>query len=185
MSYTWKINKVDGSVQLVSTALAMTVQDSKFEKLTVGDGSTDVDITRYIAEDAASVWRFAVEAAYEAIAAFPKEFGYPTGGADKEAYLLVDTTKAWDNCLASQNDEGGIPAYDEVLAYAEGLINVADDPGAAESGENAKAAFVKAIDAAVITGGAAGQAELRTYMEENGIKITKKHIYLFIDAEES
>ena len=99
MSYTWKINKVDGSVQVVSTALAMTLQDNKFEKLTVGDGTTDVDIKRYIATDAASVWRYAVEAAYVAIAAFPQEFGYPTGGADKDAYLLVDVTKAWDLSL--------------------------------------------------------------------------------------
>ena len=185
MSYTWKINKVDGSVQIVSTTLAYAVEDSSFEKVTVGDGTNDVKINRYLAGAADSTWRWAVEAAYEAIAAFPQEFGYPTGGADKDAYLLVDVTKAWDNCLASQNDEGGIPAYDEILAYAEGLLNVADDPSQADSGEGAKAAFKKAVDAAVTTGGAAGQAELRTYMEENGIEITKKHIYLFIDAAES
>lgn len=183
MAYTWKINKTDGSVQIVSTPDAYSVKSATFEGTTVENGNAaDVDIIKYIAGDANDTWAKSCEAAYELIQAFPnlipQEYGYPTGLANKEAYLLADITANWAKFLESQNDEGVIPAYSEILAYMEGLLTAQTNPGT-PSGSDALSDFQQAIEGFKQADDEAGAAQ---YLKDNNLVFTKKHIYLFVDS---
>lgn len=175
MAYTWKIDKTDGNVEIVSTTLAMTYQGGTFEEADYSDGNgTDVKVRRYKAGDVNISWDKMINAAYILISNFPALCGYPTGLGDADGYRDADITSQWADFLESQNDEGDIPAYGEILAYLSGL----SDEGL--SGEAALEAFSKAVDNALAA--SEPEAEMTKYLKDNGLVLTKKHLFLFEDS---
>jgi hypothetical protein len=188
MAYTWKINKTDGNVQIVSTPDAYSVKSANFNGTTVENGNAaaaDVDIIKYVAADADGVWAKSIEAAYELLSVFPnlvpQEYGYPTGLASKDAYLLADITANWAKFLESQNDEGVIPAYSETLAYMEGLLTAQTTTPDTPSGAQALIDFSTVIEGFAQAGDEAGAAK---YLKDNNLVFTKKHIYLFSEPQD-
>lgn len=175
MAYTWKIDKTDGNVEIVSTTLAMTYQGGTFEEADYSDGSTNVKVRRYKAGDVNISWDKMINAAYILISNFPALCGYPTGLGGVDEYRDADLTSQWADFLESQNDEGDIPAYGEILAYLSGLSAIDGDEGL--SGEAALEAFSKAVDNALAA--SEPEAEMTKYLKDNGLVLTKKHLFLF------
>ena len=171
MAYTWKIDKTDGNVEIVSTPLAMSYNGGNFEEADYSDGTTNIKVRRYKAGDANISWDKMIDAAYTLIAAFPALCGYPTGLSGANEYRDADLTAQWADFLESQNDEGDIPAYSEILAYLSGLSAIAPNPGEAPTGEAALEAFTKVVEANAQAG---DEAEMVKYLKDNGLGLAKK-----------
>lgn len=182
MAYTWKIDKTDGNVQIVSSTLAMAYTGGNFEQAEYGDGNDTITVRRYKAGDANVSWDKMINAAYILISNFPALCGYPTGIGGSSAYRDADLTAQWADFLESQNDEGVIPAYSEILAYLSGLSAIEPSPGDPVSGEAALEAFEKKVDEFAQAGDEAGMAK---YLKDNGLVLTKKHLFLFENSSEN